>query len=73
MSGFESPGEGGGVCSKAPRRLLGREEVLSVGEITDAPGDDIGEIGVLSPCDRLIRFEGCGTASVVGVDFRGER
>ncbi len=73
MSNCELLGEGGGVCSRGPRRLLGLEAVLSVGEITEAPGDDAGETGALSPCDRLTLFEGGGNASVVGVDFKGER
>lgn len=73
MSKWESPGEGGGVCARPPRRLFGREAVLSMGEITDAAGDDTGDTGVLSPWDRLTLFEGGGIASVVGVDLEGER
>lgn len=73
MSKCELPGEGGGVCARPPRRLFGFEAVLSVGEITDASDDDIGDTGVLSPWDRLTLFEGCCNVSLVGVDLEGER
>lgn len=58
MSKCESPGEGGGVCATPSRRLLGLKAILSMVETTDAPGEETGDTGVLSPCDRLTRFEG---------------
>jgi hypothetical protein len=73
LSKCESLGEGGGVCSRPPRRLLGRVAVLLVGEVADAADEDTGEKGMLSSCDRLTLFEGGGRVSVVGVDFAGER
>lgn len=73
VSKCESPGEGGGVCSKPARRLLGLETTSSVAEMTDAPEEDTGDTGLLWSCDRLILLEGGGSTSVVGVDFRGER
>lgn len=72
-SKYESPGDGGGVCSWPPRRLFDREARRSLGEVAEAAGEDADEEGVLSSCDRLTLLDGGGKASVDGVDLEGER
>ncbi len=66
-----SPGEGGGVCSYALPRLLGRSTAFAVVEEAETSDGEIGDSESLV-CERLIFFEG-GDCWSAGCLDGGER
>jgi len=66
-----SPGEGGGVCSAAPRLDFGLGGCTSAtGDPPFERGDETGDIGAWSSCVRFnLLFGCCGGVSVLATDF----